>query len=653
MENRNKLTYELDRQKSLKSLIEEKYKTINNDLIKQTIAGHQKRLDYLNNSAEAYKSDLDKINQNIINMEESKKEIENEIIALEKNLKSHRQRTKVSEDRFDHLRQNLAKIQGRLDLLKLFFPKNENKNDENTFYLITISPDGIVKRGRPADFANPDSFREEESKVLKEISKIKSNIKNRQEEESKLNLRLNELSADLSALKDRLNDNLINRNRISESLKSIEIESPKEFESLRAARQRLLEDEKKAEEYSKEIISIDGKIKGIENEADLKDKEIQELSEEKRRIQTELSDLTKEKSELTEKLLQIKLQNNFPAVEVDELTAESTWLKEREQYYVELSARIQVIKDFSDSGIEQIKQIQKKAGAEEEFKRNDILITGQKILEFERNCAKLKEDHYKLDIKQSEFKIKTEIITKNIIEDLETPLETAIASRGEEDDIEYLEMKKNQLRSRLGKIGPVNLIAAEELSELTQRNNFFENQLSDLAESKRSLIELVLELDQLIIERFKGIYDAISQNFSELSDLFFPGGKGKLILTDENNLLDSGIDIVINPKGKNVRSLNLLSGGERSMSALAFIFSLFLSRITPFCIMDEVDAALDDFNLAKFVDILRKISEKSQLLAITHQKKTMETADIIYGVSIDADGSSSVISQKAEVFADA
>jgi chromosome segregation protein len=155
-------------------------------------------------------------------------------------------------------------------------------------------------------------------------------------------------------------------------------------------------------------------------------------------------------------------------------------------------------------------------------------------------------------------------------------------------------------------------------------------------------------VDAEIITVFKAAFDDVAENFTKLVTMLFPGGQGSLFLTDPSNILESGVDLEVRPAGKNIRRLSLLSGGERSLVALAFLFAVFRSRPSPFYMMDEVEPALDDVNLHRFLDLLNEFRTEAQLLVVSHQKRTMEAADCLYGVSMPPGGSSLVVSEKIE-----
>ena len=183
-------------------------------------------------------------------------------------------------------------------------------------------------------------------------------------------------------------------------------------------------------------------------------------------------------------------------------------------------------------------------------------------------------------------------------------------------------------------------------SALQERHTFLEAQIDDVKASRRELAKVIREIDAEIVEVFRAAYADVAENFVKLFETLFPGGQGRLRLTDPDNPLETGIEIEARPVGKNVRKLSLLSGGERSLTALAFLFAVFRSRPSPFYLMDEVEAALDDVNLHRFLDLLHEFRSEAQLLVVSHQKRTMEAADVLYGVSMPPGGSSRVVTQR-------
>ncbi|MGW6616094.1 AAA family ATPase [Streptomyces erythrochromogenes] len=195
-------------------------------------------------------------------------------------------------------------------------------------------------------------------------------------------------------------------------------------------------------------------------------------------------------------------------------------------------------------------------------------------------------------------------------------------------------------------LGKVNPLALEEFAALEERHKFLSEQLEDLRKTRADLLQVVKEVDERVEQVFTEAYRDTAREFEGVFSRLFPGGEGRLVLTDPDNMLTTGVDVEARPPGKKVKRLSLLSGGERSLTAVALLVSIFKARPSPFYVMDEVEAALDDTNLQRLIRIMEELQESSQLIVITHQKRTMEVADALYGVSMQGDGVSKVISQR-------
>ncbi|MFC8225799.1 AAA family ATPase [Streptomyces sp. NPDC057287] len=195
-------------------------------------------------------------------------------------------------------------------------------------------------------------------------------------------------------------------------------------------------------------------------------------------------------------------------------------------------------------------------------------------------------------------------------------------------------------------LGKVNPLALEEFSALEERHKFLSEQLEDLKKTRADLMQVIKEVDERVEQVFTEAFRDTAREFEGVFSRLFPGGEGRLVLTDPDNMLTTGLDVEARPPGKKVKRLSLLSGGERSLTAVALLVSIFKARPSPFYVMDEVEAALDDTNLQRLIRLMEELQESSQLIVITHQKRTMEVADALYGVSMQGDGVSKVISQR-------
>jgi chromosome segregation protein len=204
----------------------------------------------------------------------------------------------------------------------------------------------------------------------------------------------------------------------------------------------------------------------------------------------------------------------------------------------------------------------------------------------------------------------------------------------------------------LERLGRVNPLALEEFAALEERHKFLTEQLADLAQTRKDLIQIIEEIDEKMQSIFLEAFEDTKKAFEEVFPVLFPGGSGSIYLTDHDNLLSCGLEVNVKPVGKRIERLSLLSGGERSLAALALLFAIFKARPSPFYVLDEVEAALDDANLGRLLNIFVDLRKSSQLVIITHQKRTMEIADALYGVSMRQDGISAVVGQRIETSGD-
>jgi chromosome segregation protein len=254
-----------------------------------------------------------------------------------------------------------------------------------------------------------------------------------------------------------------------------------------------------------------------------------------------------------------------------------------------------------------------------------------------------------LDLESNEVSLRTEALLEHVSRDLGAAPDDLVGlpAPARPDSHTYAQHAA-ELERKLGALGPVNPLALEELSTLEERHKELEVQVDDVRGARRELHEVVRTLDQEIMTSFAAAAADVNEHFSVLVAMLFPGGTGRMVMTEPDDLLNTGVEIEVRPAGRNVRRISLLSGGERSMAALAFLFAVFRSRPSPFYLMDEVEAALDDVNLHRFLGLVREFRDEAQLLIVSHQKRTMETGDALYGVTMAPGGSSQVVSQKVE-----
>ncbi len=250
-------------------------------------------------------------------------------------------------------------------------------------------------------------------------------------------------------------------------------------------------------------------------------------------------------------------------------------------------------------------------------------------------------------IEKGRLEVQVENGIKVIVEECATSLETALKREPLENRAE-VEQRKQALERRIKNMGTINPDAAEEFQQVSERYEYLSAQLEDMRVARRALSRIVGVIDDRMRDDFERTFNQVNDNFSEIFSTLFPGGHAHLSFVDPDNLETTGIDVNAQPVGKRVKKMSLLSGGEKSMTAMALLFAVYRIRQTPFYILDEVEAALDDTNLRRLLAYLDTIRDTTQFIMITHQRRTMESADILYGVSMQADGVTKVISQKLD-----
>jgi chromosome segregation protein len=229
-------------------------------------------------------------------------------------------------------------------------------------------------------------------------------------------------------------------------------------------------------------------------------------------------------------------------------------------------------------------------------------------------------------------------------EDILAAIEPDWTEEGVPEDLDALEGRIADLRARLESMGPVNLVAIEEYQEHEQRHDFLVGQQNDLVAAKDQLIEMIRTINQTTLQLFSETFTKVNENFREMFTKLFGGGTAHLVLVDEGDVLESGIEIVARPPGKKPTTVSLLSGGERTMTAVALLFALYMVKPSPFCVLDELDAALDDSNIGRFVSIVQGFLEKSQFIVITHNRQTIAASNVLYGVTMEKSGISKMVS---------
>ena len=253
-----------------------------------------------------------------------------------------------------------------------------------------------------------------------------------------------------------------------------------------------------------------------------------------------------------------------------------------------------------------------------------------------------------MQIESSKDTVRLDNLLNTLNEEYSLTFEAAFTNYKLEMDIEEAREKVSNLKEQIKDIGVVNLGATLEYERVSTRYNFLLKQKDDLTNAEDMLLQIITQMDDVVKEKFSQTFDKVNKEFGRVFKMLFGGGEAYLKLTTPDDLLETGIDIMAVPAGKNLKSISLLSGGEKTLTAIALLFAVLNIKPVPFCILDEVEAALDEANVARFGEYFSIYRDKTQFILITHKKKTMEYADILYGITMQESGVSKLVSVKLE-----
>jgi chromosome segregation protein len=306
------------------------------------------------------------------------------------------------------------------------------------------------------------------------------------------------------------------------------------------------------------------------------------------------------------------------------------------------------------------------AAAARAVTEGELLALRARTRELSADLERLTDVVHRDEVARAEQRLRIEQLEERAVSEWGVPLEQLVAEYGPQVPVPVVtdegaldetavpapydrptqEKRAAGAERALALLGKVNPLALEEYAALEERSAFLTTQLEDLKATRRDLLDIVRDVDERIHDVFQSAFEDTAREFVQVFATLFPGGEGKLVLTDPDDLLTTGIEVLARPAGKKVSRLSLLSGGERSLTAIALLVAIFRARPSPFYVMDEVEAALDDRNLGRLLQLMEGLREASQLIVITHQKRTMEIADALYGVTMRGDGISAVVSQR-------
>lgn len=420
--------------------------------------------------------------------------------------------------------------------------------------------------------------------------------------------------------------------QIENEIKQIEKRRIESQQNAKTAEQARLLSEEKIERVGADLLQI--RISVEEENAILGGKRTRAevAAERKRSTQNALSRVTTESAELAGRLERQNLENEENKKRVVEIANLNEELKQKianakeelKQEEIELKKAIEYLKESRE--------------------RSDSLST--ELGELNKNSAMARDERAGLEINQAETVTRLKNLDEKCMQDLNISLEELVEKSEIDEDFDLAESRKEteSLREKLDNFGAINMLALEELSQTEERLEFLTSQQKDIVDGIQSAEDALREIKRRSRQRFRDAFEAINKNFTEFFHQLFGGGTGEMTLIEADDILESGIEIIAQPPGKRLQNMLLLSGGEKAMTAIALVLAIFRYHPSPFCLLDEVDAPLDDANVGRFVESVADMSENTQFIVITHNKRTMEAAKALYGVTMQEAGISKVVS---------
>ena len=539
------------------------------------------------------------------------------------------------------------------------------KQNNHSFRIVTLEGDLI----NPSGAITGGSVSKKTVNILgrgKEIEKLEKEIKDTKE-------KIEKLEKEKQEYENSVEDTLDIATSLEKELQEIDITYATE--------------KQKVVSIDENISKLETRLKKLKEENELLETQKNESINKKEEIKQEIEKLEQEIEKLTKIIKEYAELNKDNQKYIDDLNFDITNLKISVSSFDESEASIEEIEERINLDIENTnKSIENKRVQIEEI-NNDNLELEKSIQELKQNIEKIKEE-----VKTSGNKIeelKNSRIQKNeklneqeeqitekfkVIEDLKaqivkidvkkTKLEddinsiinkmweeyeltpNSITDYKKPDNIALTQKKVNNLRSDIKELGSVNIDSIEEYKKLKERYDFMSEQRVDLENTMTKLRKMIADMTGIMKKQFKERFEIINKNFNEVFKELFGGGTASLKLEDEDNILECGIEITVQPPGKKLQNMTLLSGGEKAFTAIALLFAILKINPAPFCVLDEIEAALDDVNVYRFADYLKKFSKETQFLVITHRKGTMEVADTVYGVTMEENGISKLLSMK-------
>ncbi len=543
-----------------------------------------------------------------------------------------------------------------------------SKKIKNSLRIVTLSGEliaqtGSITGGKTASRSGGVIGRKEKIAELEkviynkqgELEEFKKGIAKLEEERNNIKEELSQITPNKEALVIEIATLTEKRENIRKEIEKIENQKQSFTQVLEEINTNLENMEKSLEDNNQEIFNIDVQNAKQQEEIDEytrfnreRQKELDTLNEDVVNLKISLSSFDETVSSIDE--MREKIQNDISNFENtitkknDEIVQINEQIKQYNEEIIQIKETIE-----NSSKIKEQYSTDTNALKEEKSKyEQDMEQIDTSIVNTLNTLNSIKEEKAKVESRKIKFEMELTNLKNKMWEEYELTVSSskALINDDEEINVKQVEKDANRIRKEIKDLGEVNISSIEEYKSTKERYDFILNQKNDLEETKKKLENLISNMTSIMKQQFTKNFKLITENFNATFKKLFGGGKAELKLSDENDVLNSGIEIEVQPPGKKLQSMSLLSGGERALTATALLFAILQIKSPPFCILDEIEAALDDVNVHRFAEYIKEYSKKNQFIVITHRKGTMEVASSVYGVTMQEYGISKVVSMK-------
>jgi chromosome segregation protein len=509
--------------------------------------------------------------------------------------------------------------------------------------------DSVLARRRKLDLLNEEATNALSllSDAELEVSTAERNLQVAQQDDFEIAQRLAKLQGDSDSAREEVV-------RLEEAMTQLLYRREGIEHKLSDVASRRQSSEPLADGYTERIAQLEAETGGLENAVEDAEAVLEKATDEKNAIAERLSAVKVELETAKGSLTYLKSRYESLRTEIGDLDRTLEVSRQTEISLDIIRQRVdplyRLYEHLHVGAASWAEKLRDQAQLEQTDSRNLRAIINEAIAAVEEARSELEgvnERLTELRVEKARFESEVEHAIARITQENGVPLEMALETPSPEDR-QSAESQANRLRKKLTTMGAVNHVAMEEFEALKKRRDYTLEQIEDLREARKALAKIERALDRKMKNRFLETFEQVNRNFQEIFGMLFPGGFGQLLLTEGDEPEDLGIEVSAQPRGKKITKLSLMSGGEKSLTALALLFAVYRIRDVPFYILDEVEAALDDTNLARLIDYFDQIRQHTQLILVTHQRRTMEAADVLYGVTMQAAGVSKLVSQRLD-----